>query len=141
MRCSSEHNIIPSLSLSVSGAITTYGFVGAMVYILFDILFGVLTFVPMVLNSKTMTDEVQRQQSLIMGAVMGVMMVWFGLQVPAAVLLYYDTSALWQLVQQQLVTNRVIEKVKAEEAERISAQPTTIEVTRRERKPRPKKKS
>lgn len=133
-------NIIPSLSQSVSGAIAQNGIQGALVYILFDVAFGLLTFIPMVLSTRSMTDEAQRQQSLIMGAMMGVMMIWFGIQVPAAVLLYYNTSAIWQVVQQQLVTNRVMEKVKAEEAERLKNQPVKVDVVRKERKPRPKKK-
>lgn len=133
-------NIIPKLSLSVTGAIAEFGWAGAAVYIFFDILFGVMTFVPMVMNLRNISDEGQRQQSLIMGIMMGVMMVWFGIQVPAAVLLYYDTSAIWQVVQQQLVTNRVMEKVKADEAERIKNQPVKVDVVRKERKPRPKKK-
>ncbi len=134
-------NIIPSLSQSVMGAIASDGFKGALVYIFFDVLFGVLTFVPMVLNARTITDETQKQQSLIMGIMMGGMMIWFGLQVPAAVLLYYDTSAIWQVIQQQLVTNRVMARVKAEEEERIKNLPTKVDVVRKERKPRPKKKS
>ena len=113
---------------------------GSPVYIFFDVLFGVMTFVPMVMNLRNISDEGQRQQSLIMGIMMGIMMVWFGIQVPAAVLLYYDTSAIWQVVQQQLVTNRVMEKVKADEAERIKNQPVKVDVVRKERKPRPKKK-
>ncbi len=133
-------NILPSLSLSVREAMALFGISGAMVYIIFDIAFGLLTFIPMILNSRTMTDDAQRQQSLVMGIMMGAMMIWFGLQVPAAVLLYYNTSAVWQIVQQQLVTNRVMEKVKAEEAERLAAQPVKVDVVRKERKPRPKKK-
>ena len=133
-------NIIPSLSQSVTGAIAQSGIGGALVYILFDVAFGLLTLIPMILSARTMTDEAQKQQSLIMGFMMGAMMIWFGIQVPAAVLLYYDTSALWQIVQQQLVTNRVMEKVKAEEAERIKNQPVKVDVVRKERKPRPKKK-
>lgn len=133
-------NILPSLSVSVREAIALFGISGAMVYIIFDIAFGLLTFIPMILNSRTMTDEAQRQQSLVMGVMMGAMMIWFGLSVPAAVLLYYNTSAIWQIVQQQLVTNRVMEKVKAEEAERLAAQPVKVDVVRKERKPRPKKK-
>ncbi|MBR2683608.1 MAG: YidC/Oxa1 family membrane protein insertase [Atopobiaceae bacterium] len=133
-------NILPSLSVSVREAIALFGISGAMVYIIFDIAFGLLTLIPMVLNSRTMTDEAQRQQSLVMGVMMGAMMIWFGLSVPAAVLLYYNTSAIWQIVQQQLVTNRVMEKVKAEEAERLAAQPVKVDVVRKERKPRPKKK-
>lgn len=133
-------NILPSLSVSVREAMALFGISGAMVYIIFDIAFGLLTLIPMVLNSRTMTDEAQRQQSLVMGVMMGAMMIWFGLSVPAAVLLYYNTSAIWQIVQQQLVTNRVMEKVKAEEAERLAAQPVKVDVVRKERKPRPKKK-
>ena len=125
----------------MSGAIAQGGIASAAIYIIFDVLFGVLTFVPMVLNSKSITDEAQRQQSLIMGLVMGGMMVWFGIQVPAAVLLYYNTSAIWQVIQQQLVTNRVMEKVKADQAARLADQPVTVDVVRRERKPRPKKKA
>ena len=136
----SFYNIIPRLSYSVAEAISILGMGGALVYIIFDIAFGILTFVPMVINSRSMTDDAQRQQSLVTGIVMGAMMVWFGLQVPAAVLLYYDTSAIWQVVQQQLVTNRVMEKVKAEEAERLQNQPVKVDVVRKERKPRPKKK-
>ena len=137
----SFYNIIPSLSQSVSGAIAQGGIASAAIYIIFDVLFGVLTFVPMVLNSKSIADEAQRQQSLIMGLVMGGMMIWFGIQVPAAVLLYYNTSAIWQVIQQQLVTNRVMEKVKAETEARLADQPVTVDVVRRERKPRPKKKA
>lgn len=133
-------NIIPHLSQSVTGAIATSGWRGAAVYIFFDVLFGVMTFVPMIMNLRTMTDDAQRQQSLLMGLMMGGMMIWFGIQVPAAVLLYYDTSAIWQVIQQQLVTNRVMEKVKAEEAERLQNQPVKVDVVRKERKPRPKKK-
>lgn len=133
-------NIIPSLSQSVVGALAAGGISGALVYIFFDVLFGVMTFVPMVLNVRTMSDDAQKQQSLIMGIMMGAMMIWFGIQVPAAVLLYYDTSAIWQVIQQQLVTNRVMERVKAEEAERLSNMPTKVDVVRKERKPRPKKK-
>ena len=133
-------NIIPHLSQSVTGALAQSGIKGALVYIIFDVAFGLLTLIPMLLSARTTTDEAQRQQSLIMGVMMAAMMTWVGIQLPAAVLLYYDTSALWQIVQQQLVTNRVMEKVKAEEAERLKNQPVKVDVVRKERKPRPKKK-
>lgn len=134
------YNIIPQLGVSMRTAISEFGFRYAAVYIIFDIAFGVLTLIPMLLNARTMNDDAQRQQSLIMGVMMAAMMVWFGFSVPAAVLLYYDTSALWQVIQQQLVTNRVMEKVKAEEAERLANRPIQVDVVRTERKPRPKKK-
>lgn len=136
----SFYTIIPSLSQSVSGAISAYGIGGAIVYILFDLAFGALTFVPLLLQSRNATDDAQRQQSLIMGVLMSIMMIWFGFGVPAAVLLYYDTSTLWQVIQQQLVTKRVTERVKAEELERLKNAPVKVDVVRKERKPRPKKK-
>ena len=134
------YNILPSISISVQEAMSYFGMPGVIPYFLFDIGFGLLTFIPMVMNLKNTPDPAQRQQSLIMGIVMGLMMVWFGFSVPAAVLLYYDASAIWQVVQQKLVTQRVMDRVKAEEAERIANMPVEVNVVRKERKPRPKKK-
>lgn len=131
-------NIMPSLAQSCSGAMEE-GLAAAAVYIIFDIAFGVLTFVPMVMNLKN-TNEEQRSQTLIMGAAMALMMLWFGWSVPGAVLLYYDTSAIWQVVQQRVVTQRVMEKVKRETEEKLANQGVTVEVVRREHKKRPRKK-
>ena len=132
-------NIMPSISMSVSEAVKAYGFPGASVYLLFDIGFGVMTLAQMLINVKNVPEE-QRQQNIIMGVMMGAMMIWFGWSVPAAVLLYYVTSAIWQVIQQQVVTKRVTEKAKAEAEAKLANQPAEINVVRKERKPRPKKK-
>ena len=132
-------NIMPSISMSVSEAVASFGLAGAAVYLLFDVGFGAMTLAQMLVNVKNVPEE-QRQQNIMMGVMMGVMMVWFGWSVPAAVLLYYVTSAIWQVVQQQLVTKRVTEKVKAETEAKMANAPAEVNVTRRERKPRPKKK-
>ncbi|MCI1997320.1 MAG: YidC/Oxa1 family membrane protein insertase [Olsenella sp.] len=132
-------NIMPSLSQSASGAWAAGGLSGALVYILFDIAFGVMTFIPMVMNLQNTTED-QRQQTLIMGVVMSIMMLWFGWTCPGAVLLYYVTSALWQTIQQKVVTQRVMDKVKAETEEKLKSQPVKVDVVRKEHKPRPKKK-
>ena len=132
-------NILPSISMSVSEAVAQFGLTGALVYVLFDVGFGAMTLVQMLINVANVPEE-QRQQNIMMGVMMGAMMVWFGWSVPAAVLLYYVTSALWQVIQQQVVTKRVIAKVKAETEENLANQPVEINVVRRERKPRPKKK-
>lgn len=134
------YSILPSISDSVSGMLAASGFVGALPYIIMDVLFGVLTFVPMWLNSQTVAPE-QRSQQMTMGAVMSVMMLWFGWTCPAAVLLYYVTSSLWQVVQQQLVTKKVMEKAKADAAERAKNAPLEVNVTRKEKKPRQHKKN
>ena len=132
-------NIMPSISMSVAEAVAKLGFPAAAPYLLFDIGFGVMTLAQMLINIKNVPEE-QRQQNLIMGVMMGGMMIWFGWSVPAAVLLYYVTSALWQVIQQQVVTKRVTEKVKAETEAKFANQPAEINVVRKERKPRPKKK-
>jgi len=116
------------------------GFANAWVYILFDILFGVLTIIPMWLNSKNMPEE-QRGQSMMMGYIMAAMMLWFGWSVYFAVLLYYNTSAIWQVVQQRLVTQRVMDKVKAETEEQLKNQGVKVDVVRKEKKPRQHKKN
>ena len=132
-------NILPSISMSVAEAIAEFGLMGAIVYVLFDVGFGAMTLVQMLVNVANVPEE-QRQQNIIMGVMMSVMMVWFGWSVPAAVLLYYVPSAIWQVIQQQVVTKRVIAKVKAETEENLASQQAEINVVRRERKPRPKKK-
>ena len=132
-------NIMPSISMSVAEAVAKLGFPAAAPYLLFDIGFGVMTLAQMLINIKNVPEE-QRQQNLIMGVMMGGMMIWFGWSVPAAVLLYYVTSALWQVIQQQVVTKHVTEKVKAETEAKFANQPAEINVVRKERKPRPKKK-
>ncbi len=134
------YSILPSISDSCSGVLAASGFVPALPYIIMDVLFGVLTFVPMMMNSQTM-DESQRQQQMIMGGVMSVMMLWFGWTCPAAVLLYYVTSSLWQVVQQQLVTKKVMEKAKADAEARAKNAPLEVNVVRKEKKPRQHKKN
>ena len=107
---------------------------------MFDLAFGVLTLVPMLLNQQA-TESMQGQQTKIMGIVMSLMMMWFGWSVPIGVVLYYVTSSAWGVVQQVFITRKVTEKAKAEEAERLANQPANINVVRRERKQRPHKKS
>ena len=83
----------------------------------------------------------QAQSMRMMSVVMTLMMLFVGWGLPAGVLLYYDVSTLWQVVQQLFVTQKVIEKAKAEEEERMANAPIQVDVVRRERKPRPHKKS
>lgn len=131
--------ILPSLSMSAQQALAS-NMPTAWVYILFVILFGVLTFIPMLLNMKT-TPEEQRGQMKIMGAVMAVMMVFFGWGVAIGVVLYYVTSSAWGVVEQKLITSRILQKAREEEEERQRNLPPTVNVVRREKKKRPHKKS
>lgn len=133
-------SILPSIAISVSEAIEASGFLGAAPYIVFDLLFGILTFVPMVLNVQGQAPE-QRTQTLTMGAVMAILMLFFGWTVPAACLLYYVTSSIWQIIQQRVITRRVMEKARAEAEAELANKPVEVDVVRREKKPRPRKKS
>lgn len=137
----SFYGVLPSISISPAQAVAQYGWLGyGLVYVLFVAAFGVLTLIPMLMNMKNMPEE-QHSQNLIMGIVMAVMMVWFGWSVPAAVLLYYDASAIWQVAQQKFITQRVMDQVKEEQAAKEAAQGRVIEVERRETKKRQHKKN
>lgn len=133
------YNILPTLSQSAASRFAEGGIAEAGIYILLVILFGVLTAIPMLMNLKN-TPEDQRQTTITMSVVMTAMMLWFGWSVPGGVLLYYDASALWQTVQAKIVTQRVMEKVKAETEAKLAGQPREVDVVLKERKPRPKKK-
>ncbi len=133
------YGILDSLSQSVSGSIASVGIAASWVFILLDVLFGVLTFVPMLMQQRNMEGQ-QKTTSLIMGVVMGGMMMWFGWGVPAGVLLYYDTSAIWQVVQQIFITNRVTEQAKAEQEAKMQPVAVKVNVERRVRKKRQHKK-
>ncbi|HJA29382.1 MAG TPA: YidC/Oxa1 family membrane protein insertase [Candidatus Olsenella pullicola] len=134
------YGILPSISQSVQQVLEASGWVAAAPYIIFDLLFGVLTFIPMVMNVANQ-DSAQRSQTMLMGGVMALMMLWFGWGVPSAVLLYYVTSSLWQVVQQQVITKRVMEKAKTEAEAEAANKPIEVDVVRREKKPRQHKKS
>ena len=94
----------------------------------------------MIMNVSTQS-EAQKSQTMIMGGVMALMMLWFGWGVPAAVLLYYVTSSLWQVVQQKVITQRVMEKAKAEAEAEAANRPVEVDVVRKEKKARPHKKN
>ena len=135
----SFYSILPSISVSCSQMVEAGDWIAAAPYLIMVALFGVLTFIPMVLNTS-MQDSSQRSQTMTMGAVMSVMMLVFGWGVPAAVLLYYITSSLWQVVQQKVITQRVMEKAKADAEAEAANRPIEVDVVRREKKPRPHKK-
>ncbi len=135
------YNILPALDGSCAGVLASGGIGAAWVYILLDVLFGALTFLPMYLNTRNSAAGQQQSQTLVMGVVMAGMMMWFGWTVPVGVVLYYNTSAAWGVIQQLFITNRIMEKFKKEEEERLANAPVQVNVVRKEKAPRPRKKS
>lgn len=132
-------NILPDLTASPATSLAE-GFTAGLPYLIALILFSVLTLIPQLMQSRNQTGA-QAQSMRMMSVVMTLMMLFVGWGLPAGVLLYYDVSTLWQVVQQLFVTQKVIEKAKAEEEERMANAPIQVDVVRRERKPRPHKKS
>ncbi len=132
-------NILPDLQTSASASLSQ-GIGVAAPYLIALALFAILTLIPQLYMSRNQTGQ-QASSMRMMAVVMAVMMLWIGWGLPAGVLLYYDVSSLWQVVQQLFVTQKVIEKAKAEEEERMAHAPIEVDVVRRERKQRPHKKS
>ncbi len=130
----SFYNILPSLASNAGGVLGDAGFLVAVPYIIFVILFGVLTFLPMYLQQggNSMTKG--------MGAVMTVMMLFVGWSSPAGVVLYWVTSSAWGVIQQQLIFKKKKEEVAAEQAKTMATKPVQVDVVRKVSKPRPKKK-
>lgn len=131
-------SLLPDLTVT-PGASFAQGFAPAIPSLVCLILFAVLTLVPQLYMSRNQTGQ-QAQSMRMMAVVMTVMMLWMGWSLPVGVLLYYDVSSLWQVVQQIFVTQKVIDKAKAEEEERQKNAPIEVDVVRREKKPRPHKK-
>lgn len=137
----SFYNIINPLSQSASGAVASGDMGKAAVFLVLVVLFGALTFVPMMLNNSAATSPDQRRTTMAMGGMTSLMMMWFGWSVPAGVLLYYNVSSLWGVIQQLFITNRVRETATREAQEAAANMPVEVNVVRREHAKRPRKKS
>lgn len=134
----SFYGILPNLQDSPAGTIGQ-GFGAAAPYLIALLLFAVLTLIPQLYMSRNQTGE-QAQTMKMTAIIMTVFMLFIGWSLPAGVLLYYDVSSAWQVVQQIFVTQKVIDKAKAEEEARQASAPIEVNVVRREHKARPHKK-
>lgn len=126
--------ILPSLSASAGSILSDIGFVAAIPYVIFVILFGVLTFLPMYLQGNS------NQMTKTMGIVMTVMMLFVGWTSPAGVVLYWVVSSAWGVIQQQLIFKKKKDEVAAQQAAMVATKPVEVDVVRKAKKPRPKKK-
>lgn len=134
----SFYGILPDLTTSPAASFV-HGFAEALPYLISLILFAVLTLIPQLYMSRNQTGA-QASTMRITSIFMALMMLFIGWNLPAGVLLYYDVSTAWQVVQQIFITQRVMDKAKAEEEERLANAPIEVDVVRRERKARPHKK-
>ena len=99
--------LIPDVAKTPSMVFSEQGIIAALPYIILVVLFGLSVWLPQALMPG------ERQQKMI-GAYMAVVMLWFGWSAPAGVLLYWDVSSIWGVVQQQ-VTMNAMKRTHAEE--------------------------
>ncbi len=92
--------ILPDITMSASQVYKASGLGSALPYIIFVILFGLMTVVPQLMQPGSQAQ--QKQMSILMGG----MMLFFGWTVSGGVLLYWSTQGLLGLVQ-QLIQTRV----------------------------------
>ena len=85
-------------------------------------------------------DPKQRKQTLIMSAVMSIFMLFIGWGSPAGVLLFWGTSSILALIQQRISMKLLEAKDKQAEEEK-EYQPVKVDVVRKEKTKRPRKKN
>ena len=131
------YNLVPSLVTTPSQAFADG--IGAFIpYVILMIIFAGATFLPMVLQQAN-NNSAQRKQMIIMAAVMSLFMLWISWNSPAGVLLFWGASSLLGIAQQR-ISLRIMKRRDAEQEEVIEVKPIEIDVTRKTKKPRPKKK-
>lgn len=130
------YNLVPSLVTTPSQTFENGTFVP---YVILMIIFAGATFLPMVLQQLNSNNSAQRKQMIIMAAVMSLFMLWISWNSPAGVLLFWGASSLLGIAQQQ-ISLRMMKRKDAEQEEAIEIKPIEVDVTRKAKKPRPKKK-
>lgn len=132
------YRLVPSLVMSPSEAIGN-GVVAFIPYIILMVIFAGATFVPMILQQRKNATQ-QKNQMMIMAAVMSVFMLFISWSAPAGVLLFWGTSSVIAILTQQILMHRLRKADKAE-SEIVEVKPVEVDVTRKVKKPRPTKKT
>lgn len=134
----SFYSIIPDLTMTPSVAIT-HGFGAFLPYLILMLIFAGATFVPSLLMQRVNGNAAQQKSMFIMMGFMSLFMLWISWSSPAGVLLFWGTSSILAIAQQQ-ISLAIIRKKDSEAAEQIEVQPVEVDVTRKVKKPRPTKK-
>ncbi|MCL1797221.1 MAG: YidC/Oxa1 family membrane protein insertase [Eggerthellaceae bacterium] len=135
----SFYNIVPDLARTPSDAFDI-SFGTFVPYLVLMVVFAGSTFVPMMLQQRGNKNNPQRKQTLIMGGVMSVFMIFISWNFPTGVLLFWSASGLIGIAQTQ-TSMSIMRKRDAEAELEIEEKPVEVEVTRKAKKPRPTKKT
>lgn len=133
------YNILPNLVASPSNAWAA-GFGAFLPYGILLIIFAGATFLPTLLQ-QVGTNNPQKNQQIFMMVIMTLMMLWIGWGSPAGVLLFWATSSVFAVAQQQITLSILRRKDKEREALEADIKPVKVDVTRKAKKPRPTKKA
>ena len=111
------YNLVPNLVETPSGALGQG--IGVFIpYLILMLVFAGATFLPMVLQQMKNGNSQQRNQTLIMGIIMTVFMLWISWGSPAGVLLFWGVSSLIGIGQNQFTLYRCRKKDREQEAEK-----------------------
>ena len=101
--------LVPDIAKTPALVFKDQGILAAIPYLILVALFGVSVWLPQALMPG------EKQQKMI-GAYMAIVMLFFGWSAPAGVLLYWDVSSIWGVVQQQ-VTMKAMKQTHDEDDE------------------------
>lgn len=135
----SFYTILPSLIAS-PGSMFAEGFWPFLPYGILLLLFALCTFLPSVLQQRG-TNNPQKNQTLIMMGVMSIFMLWLGWGSPTGVILFWATSSVFGVAQQVFSTMVFKRQDAVEEAKQEEIKPVEVDVVRKTKKKRPKKKT
>jgi YidC/Oxa1 family membrane protein insertase len=107
------YQLIPNIAKTPESVWQTHAYVTLIPYALLVLLFAVSVWLPQLLMPG------DKQQKMI-GGYMAIVMLYFGWISPAGVLLYWDVSSIWGVVQQQ-ITLSITKHELAEEAAQAHA--------------------
>jgi YidC/Oxa1 family membrane protein insertase len=101
--------LIPDIAKTPQMVFNTHNYIALIPYALLVLLFAVSVWLPQALMPGD-------KQQKMMGGYMAIIMLWFGWISPAGVLLYWDVSSIWGVVQQQITMSMTKRELAAEEA-------------------------
>ena len=133
------YSLIPDLTYTPAMAFAQ-GIPQFIPYLILLIIFAGATFLPMLLQQRNSVDASQKRQTLMMTGFMSIFMLFIGWSSPGGVLLFWGTSSLIGVAQQQL-TMRALKAAdaKKEAEEDLLPKPVEVDVTRKVKKKRPTK--
>ena len=114
------------------------GFGAFFPYLVLMCVFAFATFLPMILQNMK-SDSPQRNQMLLMGGIMSLFMLFVSWSSPAGVLLFWGTSSILGILQQQITQRMLKKEDAAREAEHAELKPIKVNVERKPKKKRPHK--